>query len=54
MISVMLPDGSAKQLSDGASAADLAKSISDGLARVAVAAKVNDAVVDLQRPLPDG
>jgi threonyl-tRNA synthetase len=54
MISVMLPDGSAKQLSDGASAADLAKSISDGLARVAVAAKVNDAIVDLQRALPDG
>ncbi|MCA8912852.1 MAG: threonine--tRNA ligase [Planctomycetes bacterium] len=54
MISVKLPDGSAKELSDGASAADLAKSISDGLARVAVAAKVNGAVVDLQRELPDG
>ncbi|MBX3461313.1 MAG: threonine--tRNA ligase [Planctomycetes bacterium] len=54
MISVKLPDGSAKQLSDGASAADLAKEISDGLARVAVAAKVNGNVVDLQRPLPDG
>ncbi|MCA8946110.1 MAG: TGS domain-containing protein, partial [Planctomycetes bacterium] len=54
MISVKLPDGSAKELSDGASAADLAKSISDGLARVAVAAKVNGAVVDLQLELPDG
>lgn len=54
MISVKLPDGSAKELSDGASAADLAKAISDGLARVAVAAKVNGAIVDLQRELPDG
>jgi threonyl-tRNA synthetase len=54
MISVKLPDGSAKQLSDGASAADLAKSISDGLARVAVAAKVDGKVVDLQLPLRDG
>ncbi|MCH8278128.1 MAG: TGS domain-containing protein [Proteobacteria bacterium] len=54
MITVNLPDGGAKQLSDGASAADLAKSISDGLARVAVAAKVNDEIVDLALPLPDG
>ncbi len=54
MISVKLPDGSAKQLSDGASSADLAKAISDGLARVAVAAKVNGAIVDLAKPLPDG
>lgn len=54
MISVKLPDGSAKELSDGASAADLAKEISDGLARVAVAAKVNGKVVDLRRELPDG
>ncbi|MCC7510742.1 MAG: threonine--tRNA ligase [Planctomycetes bacterium] len=54
MISVKLPDGSAKQLSAGASAADLAKSISDGLARVAIAAKVDGAIVDLQRELPDG
>jgi threonyl-tRNA synthetase len=54
MISVKLPDGGSKQLSAGATAADLAKSISDGLARVAVAAKVNGAVVDLQKPLPDG
>ncbi len=54
MISVKLPDGSAKQLSAGASAADLAKSISDGLARVAIAARVNGAIVDLQKPLPDG
>lgn len=54
MISVKLPDGSAKELSDGASAADLAKEISSGLARMAVAAKVNGAIVDLQSTLPDG
>jgi threonyl-tRNA synthetase len=54
MVSVKLPDGSAKQLSEGATGADLAKSISDGLARVAVAARVNGDVIDLQKPLPDG
>jgi threonyl-tRNA synthetase len=54
MISVKLPDGSAKQLSSGASASDLAKEISDGLARVAVAAKVDGRIVDLAQPLPDG
>jgi threonyl-tRNA synthetase len=54
MISVKLPDGSSKQLSDGASAAELAKAISEGLARAAVAARVNGLVVDLARPLPNG
>ncbi|MDC1142179.1 threonine--tRNA ligase [Planctomycetota bacterium] len=53
MISIKLPDGGVRELSDGASAADLAKDISDGLARVAVAAKVNGDVVDLTKPLPD-
>jgi threonyl-tRNA synthetase len=54
MISVNLPDGSARSLDDGATAADLAASIGPGLARVAVAAKVGDAVVDLNLPLSDG
>lgn len=54
MPSVKLPDGSLRQLNDGASAADLAAAIGPGLAKAALAAKVNGVVVDLSRPLPDG
>ncbi|MHC4448160.1 MAG: threonine--tRNA ligase, partial [Planctomycetota bacterium] len=54
MIQVQLPDGSARSLDDGASAADLASQIGSGLARAAVAARVNGNVVDLSRPVPDG
>jgi threonyl-tRNA synthetase len=54
MISVKLPDGSAKQLPDGASGADLAKEISSGLARVAVASRVGGEIRDIREPLPDG
>jgi len=53
MITVKLPDGSARELSDGANAADLAASIGPGLAKAAVAAKVNGQVVDLQKALPN-
>ncbi len=54
MISVSLPDGSQRQLADGASAADLAADIGPGLAKAAVAAKIDGEVVDLGRPLRDG
>jgi threonyl-tRNA synthetase len=54
MIQVHLPDGSARSLPDGASAADLAQGIGAGLARAAVAARVDGEVRDLSRPLPDG
>ncbi|HKJ23602.1 MAG TPA: threonine--tRNA ligase, partial [Myxococcota bacterium] len=54
MPQVHLPDGSARDLPEGASAADLAQSIGSGLARAAVAAKVDGEVRDLARPLPDG
>ena len=54
MLRVSLPDGSVKELSPGSSAADLAASIGPGLARAAVAARVNDELWDLGRPLPDG
>jgi len=53
-ISVSLPDGSARVLPAGASAADLAREIGPGLAKAAVAAKVDGELVDLGRPLPDG
>ncbi|HJL40322.1 MAG TPA: threonine--tRNA ligase [Myxococcales bacterium LLY-WYZ-16_1] len=54
MITVRLPDGSDRQLQDGANVLDLAQSISSGLARMAVAGKIGDEVVDLRKPLPDG
>ncbi|QQO52126.1 MAG: threonine--tRNA ligase [Thiohalocapsa sp. PB-PSB1] len=54
MMTVLLPDGSQRSLADGASGADLAADIGPGLAKAALAAKVNDEIVDLSRPLPDG
>ncbi len=54
MIQVKLPDGSARELSDGASAADLAASIGPGLKKASVAAKVGGKVVDLSTVLSDG
>lgn len=54
MVTVILPDGSQKQLEEGATGATLAQALGPGLAKNAVAAKVRDQVVDLARPLPDG
>src|SRR5688572_31517303 len=54
MLSVKLPDGSVRQLEDGATAADLAQNIGPGLYKAAVAAKVNGQIVDLSKKLPDG
>lgn len=54
MVSVRLPDGSSRDLPDGATAKDLAEALSKGLAKNAVAAKVDGEVVDLTRPLRDG
>jgi threonyl-tRNA synthetase len=51
---VVLPDGTAKELPDGATGADLAASIGAGLARAALAVKVDGEVRDLARPLEDG
>src|SRR5918998_1102999 len=51
---IELPDGTPKELPDGASGADLAASIGAGLARAALAVKVGDEVRDLARPLADG
>jgi len=53
-ITVRLPDGSTKELDDGATAGALAQAIGSGLARAAVAAVLNGAEVDLSRRLPDG
>ncbi|HKH18151.1 MAG TPA: threonine--tRNA ligase [Solirubrobacteraceae bacterium] len=51
---IELPDGSAKQLEEGASGADLAAAIGPGLARAALAVKVDGELRDLARPLADG
>jgi threonyl-tRNA synthetase len=51
---VILPDGSQKELEDGATGADLAAAIGPGLARAALAVKVGGEVRDLARPLADG
>ena len=51
---VTLPDGTPKDLPEGATGADLASSIGAGLARAALAVKVDGEVRDLTRPLQDG
>ena len=59
-MTITLPDGSVRELPDGATGHDLAQSISAGLARAALAVKVTPEgttggeVRDLHRPLPDG
>src|SRR5215216_1577892 len=51
---IELPDGSAKDLEEGATGADLAAAIGPGLARAALAVKVDGRVRDLAQPLVDG
>ena len=51
---IELPDGTRKDLDDGASGADLAAAIGPGLARAALAVKVDGELRDLARPLSDG
>ncbi|HYE80272.1 MAG TPA: threonine--tRNA ligase, partial [bacterium] len=52
-LTVVLPDGSTKQLPSGATARDLAESIGKRLAKAAVAARLNGSAVDLSVPLDD-
>src|SRR5258706_7715523 len=51
MANITLPDGSIKQLPEGATVLDLAQSIGKRLAQAAVAGKVDGVVVDLFKPL---
>ena len=53
-ITVTLPDGSARTLPEGATAADLAAASGRRLAQAAVAARVDDEEVDLGAPLRNG
>ncbi len=53
-ITISLPDGSERELPDGSTAIDLARSIGKRLAKAAVAATIDGEGADLTRPLPDG
>jgi len=51
---IHLPDGSTRQIKEGATALDLAHAIGPGLARAALAARINGRLCDLSTPLRDG
>ena len=53
-MNIVLPDGSGKELADGATVADVAASIGVGLAKAALAGIVNDQPVDLSAPVAEG
>jgi threonyl-tRNA synthetase len=53
-ITISLPDGSERELPEGATALDLAASIGNRLKKAAVAASVDGTETDLTAPLPDG
>ncbi len=54
MMKVLLKDGSALEVAQGASALDAAQAISAGLARNAIAARVNGELADLRGELREG
>ncbi|MEI7685575.1 MAG: threonine--tRNA ligase [Planctomycetota bacterium] len=54
MLTIKLPDGSAKQYPSGATGLQIAESIGKRLAKDAVAVKVDGAIVDLAAELADG
>ena len=51
MINITLPDGSVRQYEAGVTGYDIAASISEGLARNVLAAKVNNEIVESNRPI---
>ena len=51
---IKLPDGSAKQVDEGATVADVAAAIGAGLAKAALGGIVNDRPVDLSAPVSEG
>ena len=51
---VQLPDGSMKEVPEGATIADIAASIGKRLAKDAIAGKIDGKVVDVYTPVPDG
>jgi threonyl-tRNA synthetase len=53
MVIVILPDGSRREMADGATAYDVAEGISGGLARASIVAEVDGELRDLRAPLAD-
>ena len=53
-MNIVLPDGSVKELAEGATVADVAASIGAGLAKAALGGKVDGAFADLDTPVHDG
>ena len=53
-MNIILPDGSVKELAEGATIADVAASIGAGLAKAALAGKIDGAPADLNAPVHDG
>ncbi|NOT38317.1 MAG: threonine--tRNA ligase [Saprospiraceae bacterium] len=51
MINISFPDGRIQEYNSGVTAFEVAQSISEGLARNIIAAKVNDQVVEINRPI---
>ena len=51
---IVLPDGSVKEVAEGATVADVAAAIGAGLAKAALAGIVNDQPVDLTAPVQQG
>lgn len=49
---ITLPDGSRRELRDGATFLDLARDIGPGLAKAVIAAKLDGELMDLQAPIP--
>jgi threonyl-tRNA synthetase len=54
MPTLRLPDGSTKDVPHAATARQVAEGIGKRLAQAAIAARLDDAIVDLDRELPDG
>ena len=54
LITVVLPDGTNREIENGSTVADLALSIGAGLAKAALAGKINEKLVDLSCKLEDG
>jgi threonyl-tRNA synthetase len=53
MVIAILPDGSRREMADGATAYDVAEGISGGLARASIVAEVDGDLRDLRAPLVD-
>ncbi|MGO5317074.1 threonine--tRNA ligase [Paraeggerthella sp. LCP19S3_G8] len=53
-MNIVLPDGSVKELAEGATVADVAASIGAGLAKAALGGVVDGNAVDLSAPVTDG